>query len=109
MNSRCRRRRIDTALMLHALTYTDRPADVHSVKWPGTAPRWAAVLASRWPEHRHEKAVAPYGHKNLGFHAKELRELCTDAGLEVHALRRRHRGKTPTKFRRHYTIGRRTA
>lgn len=73
---------IDTALMLHALTYTDRPAaalrEVHRVLRPG-----GTVLALTLARHRHEKAVAPYGHKNLGFHAKELRKLSADAGLEV--------------------------
>ena len=33
--------------------------------------------------HRHEKAVEPYNHVNLGFTPQQLEELSRDAGLSV--------------------------
>lgn len=73
---------IDTVLLLHALTYTNRPdvvfREVHRVLRKG-----GAVLAVTLARHRHEKAVEPYGHRNLGFEEKELREICGAAELEV--------------------------
>ena len=73
---------IDTALLLHALTYTENPtavfSEIHRVLRPG-----GTVLAVTLSTHRHEKAVAPYGHLNLGFEHTELSDLCAAAGLQV--------------------------
>lgn len=73
----------DTVLLLHALTYTKRPervfAEVARVLRPG-----GQLLAVTLARHRHEKAVAPYDHLNLGFTPKALGKLASAAGLEVH-------------------------
>jgi ArsR family transcriptional regulator len=75
-------RSVDTLLLMHALTYTRRPELVFSeaarVLRPG-----GQLLAVTLREHRHEKAVAPYNHMNLGFSAQELLGLCQSAGLEA--------------------------
>ena len=72
----------DTLLLMHALTYTRQPAEVFSearrVLRPG-----GRLLAVTLQAHRHEKAVQPYNHLNLGFSTDELNAFCHDAGLEV--------------------------
>jgi ArsR family transcriptional regulator len=72
----------DTAMLLHALTYTRQPskvfAEVARVLRPG-----GRLLALTLNEHRHEKAVAPYNHENLGFSPAQLERLCTEAGLQA--------------------------
>lgn len=72
----------DTVLLLHALTYSDRPADVAleaaRVLKPG-----GALVAAALKTHRHARQVAAYGHVNNGFSPKALDRLFTDAGLEV--------------------------
>ena len=72
----------DTVVLMHALTYTRQPAKVFSevarVLRPG-----GQLLAVTLKEHKHEKAVAPFNHVNLGFSSKGLKKLCRDAGLEA--------------------------
>lgn len=71
----------DTVLLMHALTYTTRPARVFKeaarVLRPG-----GYILAVTLKQHKHEKAVAPFNHVNLGFSSSELKKLCRGAGLE---------------------------
>jgi ArsR family transcriptional regulator len=73
---------VDTVLMMHALTYTQRPERVFRetarVLRPG-----GQLLAVTLHRHRHEKAVAPYDHRNLGFSPAQLERLCRDNGLEA--------------------------
>lgn len=74
----------DTVLLMHALTYTPNPARVFSevrrVLRPG-----GKLLAVTLEKHRHEKAVEPFNHVNLGFSIEQLESLCTSAGLRVQA------------------------
>ncbi len=71
----------DTLLLMHALTYTNKPESVFSevgrVLRPG-----GRLLAVTLQKHRHKNSVAAYNHLNLGFTASRLRRLCSDAGLE---------------------------
>jgi ArsR family transcriptional regulator len=88
---------VDTVLMMHALTYTRRPERVFSecarVLRPGG--RLLAVTLNR---HRHEKAVAPYDHCNLGFTPEQLERLCGDSGLEALHCRVSMVEKRPPNF-----------
>lgn len=71
----------DTILLMHALTYTNRPETVFSeaarVLRPG-----GQLLAVTLQKHRHKNAVTAYDHLNLGFTEPELRKLCIGAGLD---------------------------
>lgn len=70
----------DQALLMHALTYTAEPesvfAQVHRVLRPG-----GQMLAVTLGQHQHEKAVLPFGHKNMGFTPERLTQLCRQVGL----------------------------
>lgn len=74
--------RFDLVLMLHALTYAENPAravaEAARVLRPG-----GRLLAVTLGQHDHRNAVEPFDHRNLGFHAKQLGDFATRAGLEV--------------------------
>ena len=74
----------DTVLLMHALTYTENPAQVFLEVSRALRPG-GKVLAVTLESHRHEKAVEPFNHVNLGFTTKQLESLATHAGLEVQA------------------------
>jgi ArsR family transcriptional regulator len=71
----------DAVLMMHALTYTNRPQEVFRevarVLRPG-----GQLLAVTLRKHAHETAVTAYNHVNLGFTRAQLKKLARDAGLE---------------------------
>ncbi|MGH8126177.1 MAG: ArsR/SmtB family transcription factor [Rhodanobacteraceae bacterium] len=75
-------RRFDLVLMMHALTYSNRPqqaiAEAARVLKPG-----GRLLAATLAKHAHRAAVAPFDHRNLGFRREELRAFARKAGLEV--------------------------
>lgn len=72
----------DLVLLMNALTYAAQPGKAMSeatrVLRPG-----GRLLATTLVKHEHRSTVAPYGHANLGFTAKELRKLAEKSGLAV--------------------------
>ncbi len=74
----------DTVLLMHALTYTPNPAKVFSEAYRVLRPG-GKLLAVTLEKHRHEKAVEPFNHVNLGFTREQLESLCAGAGLEMQA------------------------
>lgn len=76
------KRRFDLVLMMHALTYSERPAqavaEAARVLKPG-----GRLLAATLAKHAHRAAVAPFDHRNLGFKREELTGFARKAGLEV--------------------------
>lgn len=72
----------DLVLLMNALTYAAHPAkamaEAARVLRPG-----GRLLATTLVKHEHRQAVAPYGHANLGFTAKELHKLCEKVKFDV--------------------------
>jgi 2-polyprenyl-3-methyl-5-hydroxy-6-metoxy-1,4-benzoquinol methylase len=72
----------DTVLLMHALTYTDRPATVLK-ECCRVMRRRGRLLAVTLARHPHRKAVEPYDHKNLGFKVEALEEMAAASGFKV--------------------------
>lgn len=87
----------DLVLMMHALTYSNRPAkavaEAARVLRPG-----GRLLATSLSQHDHRAAVEPFGHVNLGFEPKSLRRFAEKAGLEVLSCGTIAREKRPPHF-----------
>lgn len=87
----------DLVLLMHALTYAERPAqavaEAGRVLRPG-----GRLVATCLGKHEHRAAVTPYGHVNLGFSARELRKHAEKAGLEVLVCEPVTREKRPPHF-----------
>ncbi len=76
------RKRFDLVLLMHALTYSERPAAVIAEAARLLA-KGGRLLAATLGKHAHRTAVEPFDHRNLGFKPEELRGFALDAGLEV--------------------------
>ncbi|MCK9539940.1 metalloregulator ArsR/SmtB family transcription factor [Dokdonella sp.] len=89
--------RFDLVLLMHALTYTDRPdavvAEAARVLRPG-----GRLLAATLGRHAHRTVVAPFEHRNLGFSTAELESFARDAKLEISACGRLSRERKPPHF-----------
>ena len=71
----------DTVLLMHALTYTREPAKVFAEAFRVLRPG-GKLLAVTLEKHRHQKAVEPFNHVNLGFSSEQLESLAEAAGFE---------------------------
>lgn len=76
------RRRFDLVLLMHALTYSEKPATVVAEAARVLA-RGGRLLAATLGKHAHHGAVEPFDHRNLGFRPADLRGFAESAGLEV--------------------------
>jgi len=87
----------DLAVLMHALTYAEKPAqavtDAARVLRPG-----GRLLLSSLAQHEHRSVVEAYGHANLGFTEKELRRFIAKAGLELTSAEIVTREKRPPHF-----------
>lgn len=72
----------DHALLIASLAYTEDPARVlaEAARVLVDGGRLSAVALKT---HPHETIVQSYGHLNCGFEADQLREIATQAGLDV--------------------------
>jgi ubiquinone/menaquinone biosynthesis C-methylase UbiE/DNA-binding transcriptional ArsR family regulator len=87
----------DLVVLMHALTYADKPAqavaDAARVLRPG-----GRLLLSSLARHEHQSVVQAYGHTNLGFGDRELRRFVSKAGLELLNAETVTREKRPPHF-----------
>ena len=90
-------RRFDLVLMLHALTYSERPAQAvaEAARALRSGGRLLAVTLAR---HAHRAVVAPYDHRNLGFRREDLLGYAHKAALEVIGCQRLGRERKPPHF-----------
>ncbi len=87
----------DLVLMMHALTYADKPA--LAIAEAGRVLRKGGqLLLACLAKHEHKAAVTPFGHVNLGFTEKELRRFAEKAGLTVLVCEVVTREKRPPHF-----------
>lgn len=87
----------ETVLLLHALTYSERPEQAVSeaarVLIPG-----GRLVAATLARHRHNVQVQAYGHVNNGFDENQLSELVSTAGLEIDFCETTSVEKKPPNF-----------
>src|SRR3546814_7525392 len=91
--------RFDLVVLMHALTYAERPAaavaEAARVLRPG-----GRLLVSSLARHEHRSAVEPFGHVNLGFSSRELARFAQRAGLDVVTNTEITREKRPPQDRK---------
>ena len=90
-------KRFDLVLLLHALTYSEKPALVVA-EAARVLRKGGRLLAMTLGKHAHKTAVEPFDHRNLGFRPEELREFARAAKLEVVACERLTRERRPPHF-----------
>lgn len=87
----------DLVLLMHALTYADRPAlalsEAARVLRPG-----GRLLATCLARHEHAAVVKPFGHVNLGLAVSDLRRMAEKCGLNVLVCERATREKRAPHF-----------
>ncbi len=74
-------RTFDTVLMLHALTYSERPERAF-VEAARVLKRAGRLVCATLHRHRYAEQVRAYGHVNTGFGPEQLNEFAADAGLD---------------------------
>ncbi|WP_395681584.1 ArsR/SmtB family transcription factor [Dokdonella sp.] len=89
--------RFDLVLLMHALTYTEKPAAVVA-EGARVLRKGGRLLAATLGRHAHRTAVEPFEHRNLGFGVEELGGFARAAGLEVIACERLTRERRPPHF-----------
>ena len=90
-------RRFNLVLMMHALTYSEKPLQAISEAARHLKPG-GRLLAATLARHAHRAAVAPFDHKNLGFKRDELAGFARKAGLDVLQCERISRESRPPHF-----------
>jgi len=87
----------DLVVLMHALTYSEHPAQA-----VGEAARIlrpdGRLLLSSLAKHEHRHTVESYGHVNLGFTEKELQKFVSKAGLELTSCETVTRERRPPHF-----------
>lgn len=71
---------VDLVLLMQALPYSDRPGEVLA-EAARVLRRGGRLLLTCLDRHEHRSVVTPFGHRNLGFAADELRGLLGAAGF----------------------------
>ncbi len=87
----------DLVVLMHALTYADKPAQAVAEAARVLRPGGRLLLCSL-AHHEHRSAVEAYGHANLGFTEKELRRFADKAGVRTLECSTVTREKRPPHF-----------
>lgn len=87
----------DLVVLMHALTYSTKPAQAVS-EAARVLRRGGRLLLSSLGKHEHRSVVEAYGHVNLGFSEKELRRFAEKAGLEIANAETVTRERRPPHF-----------
>ncbi|HET6395996.1 MAG TPA: metalloregulator ArsR/SmtB family transcription factor [Pseudoxanthomonas sp.] len=87
----------DLVVLMHALTYSARPAQAVA-EAARVLRRGGRLLLTSLARHEHRSVVEAYGHVNLGFAEKELRRFAEKAGLQVATLETVTRERRPPHF-----------
>lgn len=90
-------RQFDLALLMHALTYSTKPAHVVAQAARILKPQ-GQLLICTLAKHAHKTAVEPFDHRNLGFKPEELKEFVRKAGLKVIRCETVTRERRPPHF-----------
>ena len=88
---------VDLVLLMHALTYADKPALAVS-EAARVLRKGGQLLLTCLAKHEHAGVVGPYGHVNLGFTEKDLRRFAQKAGLAVQVCQVVTQEKRPPHF-----------
>ena len=72
----------DLALLMQALTYSERPAAAVA-EAARLLRHGGRMVVTSLARHEHREAVEPFGHANLGFTARELVKMAEKAKLRV--------------------------
>jgi ArsR family transcriptional regulator len=87
----------DLVVLMHALTYSEHPAqavaEAARVLRPG-----GRLLLTSLARHEHRQAVEAFGHVNLGFAEKELQKFVAKAGLDLISSQTVTRERRPPHF-----------
>lgn len=87
----------DLVVLMHALTYSAKPAQALA-EAARVLRKGGRLLLSSLARHEHKAVVDTYGHVNLGFPAKDLRRFAEKTGLEVTSLETVTRERRPPHF-----------
>jgi ArsR family transcriptional regulator len=87
----------DLVVLMHALTYADRPAQAVA-EAARVLRKSGRLLLSSLARHEHKGVVEAYGHRNLGFGEKDLRKFVEKAGLKISTCETVTREKRPPHF-----------
>jgi ArsR family transcriptional regulator len=87
----------DLVLLMHALTYADKPA-LAVAEAARVLRKGGQLLLTCLARPEHAGVVGPYGHVNLGFTEKELRRFAQKAGLDVQVCQVVTQEKRPPHF-----------
>ncbi len=87
----------DAVLLMHALTYSDKPALALSEAVRVLRPR-GRVLVTTLVRHAHRRAVEPFDHRNLGFTVEEMSKLARKAGIVIERCAASSRERRPPHF-----------
>lgn len=72
----------DQALLMHALTYTDRPAKVAAEIFRVLKPSGTVAVATLH-QHSHKQITEPFNHVNTGYGIDQLSTLFRSAGFNI--------------------------